>query len=154
MISQATARFLRIPPRKARLVLDLIRGKGVDEAANILTYSNTKAARLVSDVLDSAVANAKRLPHVKEDDLYISFIQADGGPMLKRFRAATMGRAGSVLKRTSHILIQLDLKESKLVKKVAPKEAVHKQPKNKTTATENKPVKSAAKATKRPVKKE
>ena len=112
MISKAVSKYLRISPQKARLVIALIKGKQVGDAMDILKGTNKKAARLIAKVLYSAVANAGRLPHVQEENLFISNIFADGGPMLKRFRAETMGRASQIKKRTSHITVELDLNET------------------------------------------
>ena len=111
MIAQARGRFLRVAPRKARLVVDLIRGKYTDEALSLLRFTPKNAAKTVEALLKSAISNAEQRDDVNVDNLYISKISVDGGPSLKRFRAAPMGRAVRVLKRTSHITIELDEKE-------------------------------------------
>jgi len=109
MIAKAYARYIRVSPRKVRQVVDLLRGKSVYEALSILANLNKRAAVFAEDILRSAMSNAKRNPEVKEENLYISKMVVDGGPMLKRFRAASMGRASMIRHRLSHIGVELDL---------------------------------------------
>ncbi|GAB4351629.1 MAG: 50S ribosomal protein L22 [Candidatus Abyssubacteria bacterium] len=111
MIAKAKARFVRVTPRKARLVVDLIRGKRTDEALSILRFTPKGAAKIVENVLKSAISNAEQRDDVNVDLLFVSKATVDGGPTLKRLRPAPMGRAVRVLKRTSHITIELDEKE-------------------------------------------
>jgi large subunit ribosomal protein L22 len=111
MIAKAKARYIRVTPRKARLVIDLIRGRYADEALNVLRFTPKRAAKTVAKVLKSAMANAEQSADVNVDNLFISKATVDGGPSLKRFRPAPMGRAMKILKRTSHITIELDEKE-------------------------------------------
>jgi len=111
MIARAKGRFLRVAPRKARLVVDLIRDKHTDEALSTLQFTPKRAAKTVAGVLRSAIANAEQNADINVDNLFISKATVDGGPMLKRFRPAPMGRAVRVLKRTCHITIELDEKE-------------------------------------------
>jgi large subunit ribosomal protein L22 len=111
MIATAKSRFIRMTPRKARLVVDLIRGKYTDEALSELQFTPKRAARTVERVLKSAIANAEQRDDVNVDNLYVSKVTVDGGPTLKRLRAVPMGRAVRVLKRTCHITIELDEKE-------------------------------------------
>ncbi len=102
-------RYVQGSPQKMRLVADLIRGKGVQEAVNILQVTNKVAARHVQKCLKSAIANAEnRDDHVDVDRLYVKEVFVDRGPMLKRIQPAPMGRAFRVLKRQSHITIKLD----------------------------------------------
>jgi large subunit ribosomal protein L22 len=109
---KATLRYLQAAPRKVRLVADQIRGKGVQEATNILRFSPKSASEPLAKLLSSAVANAEsREDAVDVDRLYVKDIQVDGGPMLKRFRAATMGRGHRRVKRQSHITIKLDTRK-------------------------------------------
>jgi len=115
MISKAIAKYLRISPRKVRVAIALIKNKRVDEAIGILNSLNKKAAFLLMKLLNSAIANAKRFPNIQQEDLYISDIHADGGPLLKRTRAEAMGRASVIRKTTSHITIELDVKEPKVL---------------------------------------
>jgi large subunit ribosomal protein L22 len=108
METQATARYIRISPRKAKYVADLIKGKKVEEALDILTFTPRKASSIISRVLKSAVANASQNESIDVDTLYIKRIFVDGGPILKRFRPRAMGRANRIRKRTSHITVVLD----------------------------------------------
>jgi len=109
MQSQAIAKYLRVSPRKARLVVDLIRGKSVEEARTILTFSTRAAAENVEKVLNSAVANAEdKHDGLKPEDLYISAAFVDEGPTLKRIRAGAKGMAKRINKRSCHVTIQLD----------------------------------------------
>src|SRR4029079_4472018 len=106
---QAKLRFLRGSPRKVRLVADLIRGKGVQEAVNILHFTNKHAAKDVEKLLKSAIANAEnREEPIDVDRLYVREVFVDPGPSMKRFRPAPMGRGFRVLKRQSHVTIKLD----------------------------------------------
>jgi large subunit ribosomal protein L22 len=105
---KAITRYVRIAPRKARLVTELIKGKPVEEALTILRYVPKKAARLVDKTLRSAVANAEQNPNIDVDTLYIKRIFVDGGPTMKRWRPRAMGRATKIIKRTSHITVILD----------------------------------------------
>lgn len=105
---KAVTRYVRISPRKARLVTELIKGKPVEEALTILRFVPKKAARLVDKTLRSAVANAEQNPNIDVDTLYIKRIFVDGGPTMKRWRARAMGRATKIIKRTSHITVILD----------------------------------------------
>ena len=105
---RAVTRYVRISPRKARLVTELIKGKPVEEALTILRFVPKKAASLVDKTLRSALANAEQNPNIDEDTLYIKRIFVDGGPTMKRWRARAMGRATKIIKRTSHITVILD----------------------------------------------
>ncbi|MBU4376802.1 MAG: 50S ribosomal protein L22 [Candidatus Omnitrophica bacterium] len=112
MIAKAVTKYVRIPPRKAMLVTRPLKGLSVPRAYALLAGIKKKAARFINLTLRSAVANAhKKDQHLDESDLYISRITADGGPMLKRFRAGSMGRAFTIRKRTCHLTVQLDVKE-------------------------------------------
>lgn len=103
----ARARQIRIAPRKARLVVDLVRGKPVDEALTILTFTRKKAAKVVKDLIQSAVANASDKGGVDIDNLFVKTITVDGGTTMKRFRSAPMGRAHPISKRSCHINVSL-----------------------------------------------
>ncbi|MFH0791285.1 MAG: 50S ribosomal protein L22 [Candidatus Omnitrophota bacterium] len=109
MIVKAEGKFLRISPVKVRQVLDLIRHKGVVEAQGILINLGKRPKEYLIKILNSAVANAK-VKGFTPEQLYISKITCDGGPMWKRFKAAAFGRAAPILKRTAHIKIELDIK--------------------------------------------
>ena len=106
MITSARARFVRVSARKARLVLDQIRGKAVGEALATLEFTPRAAARLIEKVLRSAVANAEHNHQVRNlDDLRVVRAVADGGPSLKRVQPRAMGRAFFIKHRTSHLTI-------------------------------------------------
>ncbi len=104
---KARLRFVRVAPRKARLVADLIRGKKSEEALNILTFTKIGASDIMTRLLKSAIANATQ-KKIDVDRLYVKQITVDQGPTMKRFQPRAMGRATSILKKTSHINIILD----------------------------------------------
>lgn len=116
--SRATAKYIRTSPQKAKLVLDLIRGKKASEALSILRFTKKSVAREVEKALRSAIANAvyvadrNQKRRLDEDDLFVSACFAGRGPMLKRVRPAPMGRAYQVLKRTAHLTVQVSERES------------------------------------------
>ncbi len=103
----ARARYLRISPRKLRLVARLLPGKKVDEALSLLRFLPLKGARLMRKVMQAAVANAEQRPQVDVDTLVVKGVQVDGGPSLKRFQPRAMGRVNHILKRSSHITVVL-----------------------------------------------
>jgi len=107
---QAVAKFVRISPRKARLVADHIRGRSVPEARSILAFTPRAAAHEIDKVLRSAVANAESNPnlHWNGDDLYVKAVFVDEGPTIKRWRARARGRVNRIFKRTCHITVKLD----------------------------------------------
>jgi large subunit ribosomal protein L22 len=99
---EAKLRYLRVAPRKARLVVDLVRGKGVAEAISILTFTRRAASEPVRKLIESAMANAEATD-ADVDRLYIKTICVDEGPTMRRFRPRAMGRATRINKRTSHV---------------------------------------------------
>jgi len=99
---KAKLRYLRVSARKSRLVVDLIRGKGVDDALNILTFTRRAACEPVRKLIESAISNAEE-QDANVDLLFVSEIYVDEGPTLRRFRPRAMGRATRINKRTSHI---------------------------------------------------
>ena len=105
MEAVAKHNFARISPQKARLVADQIRGKSVDQALEILTFSNKKAADLVKKVLESAIANAEHNEGADIEDLSVAKIFVDEGPIMKRIMPRAKGRADRILKRSSHITV-------------------------------------------------
>ena len=111
MEAKAIARYLRLTSRKARLVADLVRGKNVEEALNILTFTNKKAAPLLEKVLRSAVANAVNNFDMDEENLYVSHVCVDAGPLIKRLKPRAMGRADIIHKKTSHITVVVSEKK-------------------------------------------
>ena len=104
----ATAKYIRISPRKVKIVLDLIRGKKADEALAILMYTPKAAAPVVEKLLASAIANAENNLGMDRESLYVAETFANEGPTLKRYWARSHGRADQILKRTSHITVILD----------------------------------------------
>lgn len=113
MEARAIARYIRVTPRKARRVLDLIRGKKAGEAITALRFMPYRAARYVEKVLKSAMANAmQKSPNLDVDSLTIAHAVADEGPMMKRIEPRAMGRANVIKKRTCHITIVLKGTES------------------------------------------
>ncbi len=111
MEAKAQAKFIRIAPRKARIVMDLIRGKSVKEALGILRYTPRKGSKIIEKVLKSAIANAENNNEMSRDELVISRAYVDEGPALKRFRPRAQGRASRIRKRTSHITVMLRERE-------------------------------------------
>ncbi len=105
MEAKATVKYIRISPPKARRVVDLIRGRQVEEARRILRFSPHGASRTIAKVLDSAVANAEQVPGVIPENLIVRKAWVDEGPTLRRFRPRAYGRATRIRKRTSHITL-------------------------------------------------
>jgi large subunit ribosomal protein L22 len=113
IVGKATARYVRMSPTKARRVIDLIRGLPAVEAQAIVKFDEHAASEPVGKVLDSAIANAVHLAHVRSqrldpDELFVAEAFVDGGPTLKRFRPRAQGRAYRIRKRTSHITIVVE----------------------------------------------
>ena len=104
---RAVAKYVRIAPRKARLVADEVRGKSYPEAASILRFTNKRAARIIGDVVNSAAANSEHNDDTDPDELFVRDIRVDEGPTIKRYRARALGRATMIRKRTSHITVEL-----------------------------------------------
>ena len=98
----------RIAAQKMRLVADQVRGLPVEQAINVLTFSNKRAAHLIKKVLESAIANAEHNDGADVDELKISLICVDEGPTMKRWRARARGRAAKILKRTSHVTVTVE----------------------------------------------
>ena len=107
---KAIARYIRISPYKVRLVLDLIRGKSVNEAVAILENVSNAGAEPIRKVVLSAAANAEHNLHMNKDDLFVAVCYADQGPTLKRMQPMARGRGYRILKRTCHITAVLDVK--------------------------------------------
>ena len=105
MKAQAQAKYIRQSPYKVRRVLDLVRGMPVEDARDVLTFTNRRAADTIRKVLDSAVANAEHNYALDADELVVDEAFADEGPTLKRWRPRARGRATRINKRTSHITI-------------------------------------------------
>jgi large subunit ribosomal protein L22 len=112
MSSTAKLRHVRVAPQKARLVANLVRGRDVSEALEMLQFTRKKSAPLIKKLVESAVANAEHLAKrdgadVDIDELYVEQIWVDVGPTLRRFRPRAQGRATKILKKTSHITVVL-----------------------------------------------
>lgn len=108
MEAKAVGKYIRISPQKARLVADVVRGMGVDQAITTLRFMPKKGAGIIKKVLESAVANATQDEQADVDNLYVKKIIVDGGPSLKRISPRAQGRATGIIKRTSHIIVVLD----------------------------------------------
>jgi len=143
MVSRAIARYLRISPRKTRKVIDLVRGLPVVKAEAVLDVVDKRPTSYVKRLLRSAIDSASKRLSLSPADLYISLIKADQGPMLKRFRAASMGRATMIKHRTTHIVIELEK-----IKRPEKKETSDKQPLDLTRGRQ------ATKKRQQPVKKQ
>src|SRR5437762_10069583 len=148
---RAQAKYVRMSPRKARLVAEHIRGRSVPEARAVLAFTAREAAGELEKVLQSAVSNAEANHGIPEDRLYISHAYVDGGPVMKRWRARARGRVARIRKRTCHITVRLTERPEPVV-------AAPQPPKAEAAAEEAAPKpqrKPAAKktATKRPAKK-
>ena len=104
---RAQAKYVRMSPRKARLVAEHIRGRSVPEARAVLAFTAREAAAEIDKVLQSAVSNAEANHGIAEERLYISAAFVDGGPVMKRWRARARGRVARIRKRTCHITVRL-----------------------------------------------
>lgn len=107
---RAVAKYVRVSPRKVQIVIDLIRGKQVDDALAILMYTPKSAAPVVEKLLNSVIANAENNLEMSRENLYVAEVYANQGPTLKRYWARSHGRADLIKKHTSHITIVLDQK--------------------------------------------
>ncbi len=108
MESKAVAKYVRISPRKVRLIMDQVKGKKVEDALNLLAFSPQNGAFILRKVINSAVANAEENYQLEVDNLYIKTLFANEGPTLKRFRPRAMGRATSIRKRSCHLTVILE----------------------------------------------
>ena len=111
MEARAVAKYIRVSPQKARLVIDLIRGKNVSDALGVLNLNTKAISRDISKVLKSALSNAENTKKMDVDRLYVKRAYVDQGPSSKRMQARAMGRGYTIIKRTSHITIVLDERE-------------------------------------------
>lgn len=107
----ATAKYIRISPSKARVVMDVVRGRSVPEAIAILENTPKAACAPLVKLINSAAANAENDKGLTKDELYVAEIRADAGPIYKRYQPVSKGRAHSIMKRTSHLTVVLDKKE-------------------------------------------
>jgi large subunit ribosomal protein L22 len=123
MEARATARYVRVTPRKVNQLLDLVRGRGVEEALTTLTFSKRHVSRQMEKLVRSAVANAVQAePKTDVEDLYVKEVLVGPGPIMKRWLPRAQGRATPILKRSSHITVILAEKAARK-KKVAGKSA-------------------------------
>jgi large subunit ribosomal protein L22 len=111
MAFTAKHRFARIAPRKARLIVDLIRGRDVDDAISMLRFAKQRASGMVEKVIRSAVANANEREVAPRGTLYVAKAWVDPGPIIKRFQPKDRGKAYPIKKRTSHLVVELDERE-------------------------------------------
>jgi len=154
---RAQAKYVRMSPRKARLVAEHIRGRSVPEARAVLAFTSREAAGVLQKVLQSAVSNAEANHGIAEDRLYVKATYVDGGPVMKRWRARARGRVARIRKRTCHItvtLVEAPLVAAPAVEQAAPAE-VAEAPKPKRAAAKKTTASGSKKktASKRPAKK-
>ncbi len=110
--AKAYSKYLRIPPRKARLAADLIRGLKVEDASVQLIYSQLKGGKLLKKTLDSAVANAETQLNVPRQQLRVQEVRVDAGPVIKRAKSKSRGGRVPVMKRTSHFTVVVQAEEN------------------------------------------
>ena len=103
MEAKAIAKYVRISPRKVKPVTDLVRGKNINEVLAILKFTPNKGAKVLEKVVKSAIANAENNFDMSVEKLYVSEVYANQGPTMKRWRAGSMGRASTILKRSAHV---------------------------------------------------
>ena len=154
---RAQAKYVRMSPRKARLVAEHIRGRSVPEARAVLAFTSREAAGVLQKVLQSAVSNAEANHGIAEDRLYVKATYVDGGPVMKRWRARARGRVARIRKRTCHItvtLVEAPPVAAPAVEEAAPAE-VAEAPKQKRAAAKKTTASGSKKksASKRPAKK-
>jgi large subunit ribosomal protein L22 len=126
---QASHRFARIAPRKARLVMDLVRGRDVDDALSMLKFSKQRVSGMIEKVIRSAVANANEQETANiRNTLYVAKAWVDPGPVIKRFQPKDRGKAYPINKRTSHLVVTVDEREENEVAPVSLKKAVGARP--------------------------
>ena len=161
-VAKAKLRFLRMSPRKVRLVADLVRGMDVDQAIGQLRFSPKLAARPVRKLIESAAANATQNHEMERSLLFVQEIRVNDGPTLRRFRPRAHGRAGAIRKRSSHIYVTLAQREGKVAskkevkveeKKSVAKKAPAKKPATKKAAAKKTTAKKPAAKKKAPAKK-
>ena len=127
MEAKAVAKYVRMSSSKLKPVTDLVRGKDLNEALTILKFTPGKGSELVEKVVQSAAANAENNHNMNLDELYVAEINANQGPTMKRWRAGAQGRAGMILKRTSHIYVTLKEKPAKKPAKAQKPEETDKE---------------------------
>ena len=149
---RAQAKYVRMSPRKARLVAEHIRGRSVPEARAVLAFTAKEAAGELEKVLQSAVSNAEANHGIAEDRLYIAHAYVDGGPVMKRWRARARGRVARIKKRTCHITVRLVERPEPIVAAPSPPKAeaaTEEAPKPKRKPAAKKPAAKKAPAKKK-----
>jgi len=155
---RAQAKYVRMSPRKARLVAEHIRGRSVPEARAVLAFTSREAAAVLQKVLQSAVSNAEANHGIAEDRLYVKATYVDGGPVMKRWRARARGRVARIRKRTCHItvtLVEAPLVDAPATLEAAQADATETPKPNRAAASKKKTAAASRKktASKRPAKK-
>jgi large subunit ribosomal protein L22 len=153
---RAEAKYVRMSPRKARLVTEHIRGRSVPEARAVLAFTSREAAQVIQKVLHSAVSNAESNHGIAEERLYVKAAYADSGPVMKRWRARARGRVARIRKRTCHITVLLaELPEATPSVEPVEAEAAEETPAPKRAPARKKTAAASKKKTaaKRPAKK-
>jgi large subunit ribosomal protein L22 len=152
---RAEAKYVRMSPRKARLVTEHIRGRSVPEARAVLAFTSREAAQVIQKVLHSAVSNAESNHGIAEERLYVKAAYADSGPVMKRWRARARGRVARIRKRTCHITVLLaELPQAAPTVEPVQAEAAEETPAPKRAPARKKTAASKKKtASKRPAKK-
>lgn len=107
-MSKAISKYVRLSPKRARLVADLVRGKNVPYAKAVLANTNTKASRLILKTLNSAIANAETQKNLRSENLVLKTLLVDEASKLKRFKSANKGRSSAILKPTVHLFVEVD----------------------------------------------
>jgi large subunit ribosomal protein L22 len=152
---RAQAKYVRMSPRKARLVAEHIRGRSVPEARAVLAFTSREAAGVLQKVLQSAVSNAEANHGIAEEQLYVKAAWVDGGPVMKRWRARARGRVARIRKRTCHITVQLaERPQAERAAEPVQAAAVEAAPKPRRAASKKKTAAASKKktASKRPAK--
>jgi large subunit ribosomal protein L22 len=148
----ATARFIRMSPTKARQVVDLIRGRHIEDARRVLAFTQRAASAPVSKILNSAIANAEHNHELPADELIVTKAWVDEGPTLRRYRPRALGRATRIRKRTCHISVVVGRDEETLralYEPPAPKKTAKKTTAKKTTAKKTAAKKTTKKTTRK-----
>jgi large subunit ribosomal protein L22 len=151
---RAQAKYVRMSPRKARLVAEHIRGRSVPEARAVLAFTSREAAGVLQKVLQSAVSNAEANHGIAEDRLYVKTTYVDGGPVMKRWRARARGRVARIRKRTCHITVTLaERQQAPPTAEPVQAEAVDTATPKRAAKTKTAAVSKKKTASKRPAKK-
>ena len=138
MLSRAISKYVRMSPRKLRYLLGAVRSRTVAESLNLLAATNRRASKPLAKTIGSAFANARQAdPTLSEQEVVISRVMIDGGPVWKRFRAAAFGRAAGIRKPTSHITVELDRREGQRRTALPPQPSTAKKINKRKLVTSN-----------------